>query len=50
VFVDSSSKDVLKIQNQDAVNTETDLGQQMKLSSHLTENGEVHVDSISPVK
>jgi hypothetical protein len=50
VFVDGNSKDVLKIQNQDAVNPGTDLGQQMKLSGHLTDNGEVHVDSISPVK
>jgi hypothetical protein len=50
VFVDATSKDVLKIQNQDAVNPDTDLGQQMKLSGHLADNGEVHVDSISPVK
>jgi hypothetical protein len=50
VFVEDGSKDVHKIQNQDAVNPETDLGQQMKLSGHLTDTGDVHVESISPVK
>ena len=50
MFVEDSSKDVHRIQNQDAVNPETDLGQQMKLSGHLTDTGDVHVESISPVK
>src|SRR5438270_10209845 len=35
VFVDAKSKKVLKIQNQDAVNTDKDLGMEVMVTGHL---------------
>jgi hypothetical protein len=50
VFVNSENKAVLAIHNQDAVNPETDLGGQVKVTGHVTEDGSLHVDSIAPAK
>ena len=50
VFVNSESKAVLDIHNQDAVKPETDLGGQVKVTGHLMEDGSLHVDSIAPAK
>ena len=49
VFVDSKSKKVLPIHNQDAVNADTSLGQEMKVTGHVMDDGSLHVDSMAPV-
>ncbi len=49
-FVNSENKAVLAIHNQDAVNPEADLGGQVKVTGHLTQDGSLHVDSIAPTK
>ena len=46
VFVDTKSKKVVPIHNQDAV-TEANLGQEVKVTGHMMDNGMVHVDSIA---
>ena len=46
VFVDNKSKKVLKIHNQDAV-TEANLGQEVKVTGHVMDDGLLHVDSIA---
>jgi|SRR5580658_1890488 hypothetical protein len=46
VFVDTKSKKVVPIHNQDAV-TEANLGQQVKVTGHMMDDGSVHVDSIA---
>ncbi len=46
IFVNSKSKAVLNIHNQDAVNTDTDLGQEVTVTGHLTDDGSLHVDKI----
>lgn len=46
VFVSSKSKKVIPIHNQDAV-TEANLGQEVKVTGHMVEGGEIHVDSIA---
>ncbi len=48
VFVNSSTKDVLNIENQDAVNPDTALGQEVKATGHLTQDGSIHLESIEP--
>ena len=48
VFVDSETKGVLKIHNQDAVDPDTALGQEVKATGHVTEDGSIHIDSIEP--
>ncbi|MFY9753141.1 MAG: hypothetical protein WBS18_11085 [Candidatus Acidiferrales bacterium] len=48
VFVDEASKKVLKIHNQDAVNADTSLGQEVKVTGHVMDDGELHVVSIAP--
>ena len=47
VFVDGKSKKVLKIQNQDAVNTDKDLGMEVAVTGHMTDDSTVHVDKIA---
>lgn len=47
VFVNIPDKKVLAIENQDAVSQDKDLGQQVKVSGHVTKDGSLHVDSIS---
>jgi hypothetical protein len=48
VFVDGKAKTALSIHNQDAVNPDKDLGQEVKVTGHLTEDGSLHVESIAP--
>jgi hypothetical protein len=47
VFVDAKSKKVLKIQNQDIVNSDKDLGMSVDLTGHMMEGDTVHVDKIA---
>ena len=47
VFVNSETKDVVPIHNQDAVK-ESDLGQEVNVTGSLTEDKSIHVDSIAP--
>jgi hypothetical protein len=49
VFVDTKSKKVLSIHNQDAV-TEDHLGHEVKVTGHLMDDGSLHVDSIAPAQ
>src|SRR6266567_557299 len=42
VFVDAKSKKVIKIQNQDAVNTDKDLGMEVLVTGHMMDDGMVH--------
>ncbi|HUJ29742.1 MAG TPA: hypothetical protein VLY23_00565 [Candidatus Acidoferrum sp.] len=46
VFVDTKSKKIMKIHNQDAV-TEANLGMEVKVTGHVMEDGQVHVDKIA---
>lgn len=46
VFVSTKNKKVIPIHNQDAV-TETNLGQEVKVTGHMMEGGQIHIDSIS---
>ena len=50
VFVNSKTKAVLSIKNQDAVNADEDLGAAVKLTGHVTEDGSIQVDSIAKAK
>jgi hypothetical protein len=47
VFVNSESKQVFNIHNQDSVQ-DSDVGMQVQLSGHLMEDNSIHVDSITP--
>lgn len=47
VFVNSASKQVFNIHNQDAVK-DSDLGMEVKVSGHLMKDKSIHVDSIAP--
>ncbi len=47
VFVNSATKNVIPIHNQDAVK-DSDLGQEVKVTGSLTEDKSIHVDSIAP--
>ena len=47
VFVDAKSKKVLKIHNQDIVNTDKDLGTNVMVTGHMMDGGMVHVDKIA---
>lgn len=46
VFV-TSAKKVIKIDNQDAVNSDNDLGHQVKVTGHMNADGSVHVTSVA---
>jgi hypothetical protein len=48
VFVNSETKAVLNIHNQDAVNPDTALGQEVRVTGHVTQDGSIHIDSIEP--
>ena len=50
VFVNSDDKKVIAIHNQDAVNGDKDLGQEVKVTGHLEDDGSLHVDSIAASK
>jgi hypothetical protein len=47
VFVDAKSKNVLKIHNQEIVNTDKDLGMSVEVTGHMMEGDMVHVDKIA---
>jgi hypothetical protein len=47
VFVDSKSKSVVKIHNQDGVNPETSLGAEMKVTGWMMDDGTLQVEGIS---
>ena len=47
VFVDSKSKKVLKIHNQEIVNTDKDLGMTVDVTGHMMQGDLVHVDKIA---
>ena len=47
VFVDAKSKKVLKIHNQEIVNTDKDLGMSVEVTGHMMEGDMVHVDKIA---
>ena len=48
VIVDSKSKKVIMIHNQDAVNADADLGTEVNVTGHMMEDGSVQVDKIAP--
>src|SRR5712692_11022698 len=48
VLVNSENKTVLNIQNQDAVKPDTALGQEVKVTGQVTQDGSIHIDSIEP--
>jgi hypothetical protein len=47
VFVNSKTKAVLSIHNQDAVNADNDLGQEVTVTGNLMKDGSLHVDKIA---
>jgi hypothetical protein len=49
VFVNSGTKTVLNIHNQDAVIPESSLGQEVQVTGHAMDDGSIHIDSIAPV-
>jgi hypothetical protein len=50
VFVNSETKAVLNINNQDAVSPDSSLGTEVKVTGHLVSDGSIHVDSIASAK
>jgi len=48
VFVNGADSKVLTIENQDAINGDKDLGQEVKVTGHVTDKGDLHVDSVVP--
>ena len=50
VFVNGADKKVLAIKNQDAVSGEKNLGQEVKVTGQLLDDGSLHVDSIANSK
>ncbi len=48
VFVDSESKKIVKIHNQDAVHPDSDSGQEVSVTGHLEQDGSVHIERIAP--
>ncbi len=50
VFVNNDDKKVIAIKNQDAVNADKDLGQEVKLTGHMNDDGSLQVDSIANAK
>jgi hypothetical protein len=49
VFVNSETKAVLNIRNQDAVKPDTALGQEVKVTGDAAQGGLIHIDSIEPI-
>ena len=50
VVVNSADKAVLTIQNQDAIDAEKHLGQEVKVTGHLNQDGTIHIESIAAAK
>jgi hypothetical protein len=49
VFVNSETKDVVPIHNQDAI-TETNVGMEVTVTGSVMDDKSIHVDSIEPAK
>ena len=47
VFVDGKSKKVMKIENQDSVNPDKDLGMEVVVTGKMMEGDTIHVDKIA---
>jgi hypothetical protein len=47
VFVNNEDKKVIAIHNQDAVNGDRGLGQEVKLTGHMNDDGSLQVDGIA---
>lgn len=47
VFVNGKTKQVIKIDNQDAVNADNDLGMEVKVTGSMNADGSIHVSSIA---
>jgi hypothetical protein len=47
VFVDGKSKKVMKIENQDSVNPDKDLGMEVVVTGKMMEGDTIHVDKIT---
>ena len=47
VFVDAKSKKVMKIENQDSVNTDKDLGMEVNVTGKMMEGDTIHVNKIT---
>jgi hypothetical protein len=50
VFVNSADKKVLAIKNQDSVSGEKNVGQEVKLTGHVNDDGSLQVDNIANAK
>ena len=50
VFVNTSDKKIIPIQNQDAVSLDKNVGQEVKVTGHLADDGSLHVDKIVNAK
>ena len=48
--MNSADKKVIAIKNQDAVSGEKNLGQEVKVTGHLLDDGSLQVDSIANAK
>src|SRR6266699_803313 len=47
VFVDAKSKKVMKIDNQDIVNTDKDIGMTVEVTAHVMEDGKLNLDKVA---
>ena len=50
VFVNSESKAFFNIHNQDAVNPDTNLGAEVKVTGYVMKDGSIHINSIQTAK
>jgi hypothetical protein len=50
VFVTEPDEKVVAIQNQDAIDADKNLGQEVMVKGHMTDDGKLHVDSVMNAK
>jgi hypothetical protein len=50
VFVNDADKKVIAIHNQDAIDADKHLGMEVKVTGHLMDDGQLHIDSIASAK
>jgi hypothetical protein len=50
VFVTEPAKKVVAIENQDAIDADKNLGQEVMVKGHMTDDGKLHVDSVMNAK
>jgi hypothetical protein len=50
VFVNAKNKKVLTVHNQDVVNTDNDLGHEVKVTGHTMDDGTLHIDKVEAAK